>query len=85
MMRLGDRAAAAAGTADHRDRQRSCALFIEAFGRPPDFLDGHQHVHLLPQVRDALAQGGGGGGAERLGAAMRPRARRARVCATARR
>jgi predicted glycoside hydrolase/deacetylase ChbG (UPF0249 family) len=29
-------------------------LFVEAFGRPPDFLDGHQHVHLLPQVRDAL-------------------------------
>jgi predicted glycoside hydrolase/deacetylase ChbG (UPF0249 family) len=28
--------------------------FIEAFGRPPDFIDGHQHVHLLPQVRDAL-------------------------------
>jgi chitin disaccharide deacetylase len=29
-------------------------LFVDAFGRPPDFLDGHQHVHLLPQVRDAL-------------------------------
>ena len=28
--------------------------FIEAFGRPPDFLDGHQHVHLFPQVRDAF-------------------------------
>jgi chitin disaccharide deacetylase len=26
--------------------------FIEAFGAPPDFIDGHQHVHLLPQVRD---------------------------------
>ena len=24
-----------------------------AFGRAPDFVDGHQHVHLLPQVRDA--------------------------------
>jgi hypothetical protein len=28
--------------------------FFDAFGRPPDFLDGHQHVHLLPQVRDAF-------------------------------
>ena len=28
--------------------------FEKAFGRPPDFLDGHQHVQLLPQVRDAF-------------------------------
>jgi predicted glycoside hydrolase/deacetylase ChbG (UPF0249 family) len=28
--------------------------FVMAFGRPPDFLDGHQHVHLFPQVRDAV-------------------------------
>ena len=28
--------------------------FVSAFGRTPDFFDGHQHVHLLPQVRDAL-------------------------------
>jgi predicted glycoside hydrolase/deacetylase ChbG (UPF0249 family) len=28
--------------------------FIDVFGRPPDFLDGHQHVHLFPQVRDAF-------------------------------
>jgi predicted glycoside hydrolase/deacetylase ChbG (UPF0249 family) len=28
--------------------------FIDAFGRLPDFLDGHQHVHLMPQVRDAF-------------------------------
>ena len=28
--------------------------FVTAFGRPPDFIDGHQHVHLLPQVRDAV-------------------------------
>jgi len=24
------------------------------FGRPPDFVDGHQHVHLFPQIRDAF-------------------------------
>jgi predicted glycoside hydrolase/deacetylase ChbG (UPF0249 family) len=29
-------------------------VFLEAFGRLPDFIDGHQHVHLAPQVRDAL-------------------------------
>jgi predicted glycoside hydrolase/deacetylase ChbG (UPF0249 family) len=28
--------------------------FLETFGRLPDFLDGHQHVQLLPQVRDAF-------------------------------
>jgi predicted glycoside hydrolase/deacetylase ChbG (UPF0249 family) len=28
--------------------------FMQAFGRAPDFVDGHQHVHLFPQVRDAF-------------------------------
>jgi predicted glycoside hydrolase/deacetylase ChbG (UPF0249 family) len=28
--------------------------FRAAFGRPPDFVDGHQHVHLVPQVSDAV-------------------------------
>jgi len=28
--------------------------FVMAFGRPPDFVDGHQHVHLFPQMRDAV-------------------------------
>ena len=28
--------------------------FAAALGRPPDFVDGHQHVQLLPIVRDAL-------------------------------
>lgn len=28
--------------------------FAAAFGRPPDHVDGHQHVQLLPTVRDAL-------------------------------
>jgi predicted glycoside hydrolase/deacetylase ChbG (UPF0249 family) len=28
--------------------------FCELFGRPPDYIDGHHHVHLLPQVRDAV-------------------------------
>jgi chitin disaccharide deacetylase len=30
------------------------AAFKSAFGRPPDFVDGHQHVHLFPQIRDAF-------------------------------
>ena len=28
--------------------------FTGLFGRLPDFIDGHQHVHLLPQVSDAV-------------------------------
>lgn len=28
--------------------------FVETFGRLPDFIDGHQHVHLFPQVRKAF-------------------------------
>src|SRR3954469_12765436 len=28
--------------------------FKESFGRAPDFVDGHQHVQLFPQVRDAF-------------------------------
>jgi predicted glycoside hydrolase/deacetylase ChbG (UPF0249 family) len=33
---------------------RQVRVFTEHFGRPPDFIDGHQHVQLFPQVRDAL-------------------------------
>ena len=28
--------------------------FTDAFGRPPDFVDGHQHVQLLPGVREGF-------------------------------
>lgn len=28
--------------------------FAELFGRAPDYVDGHQHVQLFPQVRDAF-------------------------------
>lgn len=28
--------------------------FEDAWGAPPDYVDGHQHVHLLPGVRDAV-------------------------------
>lgn len=30
------------------------AAFVAMFGRPPDYVDGHQHVQLFPQVRDAF-------------------------------
>ncbi len=30
------------------------AAFAQAFGRAPDFVDGHQHVQLFPQVRDGF-------------------------------
>ncbi|PDT92044.1 hypothetical protein CO669_01875 [Bradyrhizobium sp. Y36] len=30
------------------------AAFMDAFGRAPDFVDGHQHVQLYPQVRDGF-------------------------------
>jgi predicted glycoside hydrolase/deacetylase ChbG (UPF0249 family) len=29
-------------------------MFGYEFGRAPDFIDGHQHVHIFPQVRDVL-------------------------------
>jgi chitin disaccharide deacetylase len=30
------------------------AAFTNLFGRAPDYIDGHQHVQIFPQVRDAL-------------------------------
>jgi predicted glycoside hydrolase/deacetylase ChbG (UPF0249 family) len=30
------------------------AAFATAFGRPPDFIDGHQHAHLAPLVREEV-------------------------------
>jgi predicted glycoside hydrolase/deacetylase ChbG (UPF0249 family) len=30
--------------------------FESALGRAPDFIDGHQHVHQFPQIRQALLQ-----------------------------
>ncbi len=33
---------------------RQITAFSDQFGRLPDFVDGHHHVHQLPVVRDAL-------------------------------
>lgn len=30
------------------------AVFRDAFGRNPDYVDGHQHIHVFPQISDAL-------------------------------
>ncbi|MBV8208135.1 MAG: ChbG/HpnK family deacetylase [Acidobacteria bacterium] len=34
--------------------QRQCDRFEQLFARRPDFVDGHQHVHQLPRIREAL-------------------------------
>jgi len=31
-------------------------LFAAVMGRPPTYIDGHQHVHLLPGVREAVIE-----------------------------
>jgi predicted glycoside hydrolase/deacetylase ChbG (UPF0249 family) len=38
----------------HAELRVQLAAFSELFGRLPDFVDGHQHVQLFPQVRDAF-------------------------------
>lgn len=48
LLRLLDREALAA------EIDAQVEAFGKAFGRPPDFFDGHHHIHLLPQVREAL-------------------------------
>jgi predicted glycoside hydrolase/deacetylase ChbG (UPF0249 family) len=34
--------------------QRQLDRYESLVGRPPDFVDGHQHVHQLPQIRSVL-------------------------------
>ena len=34
--------------------QQQLDAFEQALGTPPDFIDGHQHVHQLPGMRDAM-------------------------------
>jgi predicted glycoside hydrolase/deacetylase ChbG (UPF0249 family) len=35
---------------------RQLARFEEEVGAPPDFIDGHQHVHALPGIRSGFLQ-----------------------------
>lgn len=39
-------------------RELACQInkFADVIGRPPDFIDGHQHVHQLPGVRDIIVE-----------------------------
>jgi len=37
-----------------REIDAQLAAFAGLFGRMPDFIDGHQHVHLLPGIREPL-------------------------------
>jgi predicted glycoside hydrolase/deacetylase ChbG (UPF0249 family) len=38
----------------HAELTVQLKAFDELFGRPPDFVDGHQHIQLFPIVRDAF-------------------------------
>jgi chitin disaccharide deacetylase len=38
----------------HTELLDQLAAFSDLFGRPPDFVDGHQHVQAFPGVRDAF-------------------------------
>ena len=38
----------------HAEVMVQFAAFGDLFGRAPDFVDGHQHAQLFPQVRDAF-------------------------------
>jgi predicted glycoside hydrolase/deacetylase ChbG (UPF0249 family) len=42
------------GAAFAAEIRAQLAAFTDVFGRPPDFVDGHQHVQLLPQVSEAF-------------------------------
>jgi predicted glycoside hydrolase/deacetylase ChbG (UPF0249 family) len=44
------------GAAIEREIAAQLRAFADAFGRMPDFVDGHQHVHLFPQVRDGFVR-----------------------------
>jgi len=50
ILRQFDRAALRAEVAGQMER------FLETFGRAPDFVDGHHHIHLFPQVSDAVLE-----------------------------
>ncbi len=57
------------------------ATFADKFGRAPDFVDGHQHVQLFPQVRDAFVEAVAGAAPRawvRQGGRDQPLARRLR-------
>lgn len=38
----------------HREMVRQLDTFESVMGRMPDYIDGHQHIHQFPVIRDAL-------------------------------
>jgi hypothetical protein len=38
----------------HAELKAQIAAFVQRFDRAPDYVDGHQHVQIFPQVRDAF-------------------------------
>ena len=70
---IGPVAAARSGDRSEDELLVQLAAFKELFGRAPDFVDGHQHAQLFPQVRDAFLRGGEGSRAQRLGPPGRTR------------
>src|SRR3954463_4350189 len=40
----------------HAELMVHLTAFRDLFGRAPDFVDGHQHAQLFPQIRDAFVQ-----------------------------
>jgi predicted glycoside hydrolase/deacetylase ChbG (UPF0249 family) len=38
----------------HTEIAAQIAAFTETVGKPPDYVDGHQHAQLFPQVREAF-------------------------------
>jgi predicted glycoside hydrolase/deacetylase ChbG (UPF0249 family) len=38
----------------HAELKVQLAAFSQLFGRAPDFVDGHQHAQLFPQIRDVF-------------------------------
>jgi len=40
----------------HAEIAAQIGAFTAAFGKPPAFVDGHQHVQLFPKIRDAFLQ-----------------------------
>ncbi|CAM5374866.1 Carbohydrate deacetylase [Mycolicibacterium aubagnense] len=55
----------------HAELDAQLARFVDALGRMPDFIDGHQHVHFLPAVRDWLKARFAGSGKPMLRGAPR--------------
>jgi predicted glycoside hydrolase/deacetylase ChbG (UPF0249 family) len=40
----------------HEEVLAQLRRFTDVFGRAPDFIDGHQHTHLFPQIRQAVLE-----------------------------